>query len=73
MLDSSNPLKISIHCTHLSSIYLKSHPYREDLIISDFDLDKVSLLSKITSLNVSHSVVTDKGIAGILKSFTELK
>ena len=73
MLESNNPVKISIHCMHLSSLQLKSYPYKENLMINDIDLERILLFNRLTALNVSGSSVTDKGLANALKALTHLK
>jgi hypothetical protein len=73
MLEFNNPTKISIHCMHLTSLELKSHPFKENLIINDIDLEKAFLFSKLTALNISGSSVTDKGIAQALQGLSNLK
>lgn len=42
-------------------------------MIDDSDIEKITLFSKITSLNISNSTVTDKGILNILNTFSQLK
>ena len=43
-------------------------------MIGDIDLERITLLSsRITSLNISGSSVTDKGLSMVLQSFPQLK
>ena len=73
MLGQNNPTKISIHCLHLTSLQLKSHPYKQELTINDIDLDKILLFNNLTAINISRSSVTDKGLSLALQRLGNLK